>query len=80
VLFLPLYYVLLPITDSDYSFCVIFAIVLYPSDYRSDYSFGIFKIVVVVPLYMIPLNFGEHKIVIKYKILYFHFLYRSSKG
>ena len=31
VLFLPLYYVLLPLTDSDYSFCVIFAIVLCPS-------------------------------------------------
>ena len=31
VLFLPLYYVLLPFTDSDYSFCVIFAIVLCPS-------------------------------------------------
>ena len=31
VLFLPLYYVLLPFTHSDYSFCVIFAIVLCPS-------------------------------------------------
>ena len=31
VLFLPLYYVLLPFIDSDYSFCVIFAIVLCPS-------------------------------------------------
>ena len=31
VLFLPLYYVLLPFTYSDYSFCVIFAIVLCPS-------------------------------------------------
>ena len=31
VLFLPLYYVLLPFTNSDYSFCVIFAIVLCPS-------------------------------------------------
>jgi hypothetical protein len=31
VLFLPLYYLLLPFTDSDYSFCVIFAIVLSPS-------------------------------------------------
>ena len=36
VLFLPLYYVLLPFTDSDYSFCVIFAIVLCPS---SVYTF-----------------------------------------
>ena len=31
VLFLPLYYVLLPFTNYDYSFCVIFAIVLCPS-------------------------------------------------
>ena len=31
VLFLPLYYVLLPFTHSDYPFCVIFAIVLCPS-------------------------------------------------
>ena len=31
VLFLPLYYVLLPIKNYDYSFCVIFAIVLCPS-------------------------------------------------
>ena len=31
VLFLSLYYVLLPITNSDYSFCVMFAIVLCPS-------------------------------------------------
>ena len=31
VLFLPLYYVLLPFTHSDYSFCVMFAIVLCPS-------------------------------------------------
>ena len=31
MLFLPLYYVLLPFTHSDYSFCVIFAIVLCPS-------------------------------------------------
>ena len=31
VLFLPLYYVLLPFTHSDYYFCVIFAIVLCPS-------------------------------------------------
>ena len=36
VLFLPLYYVLLPFTHSDYSFCVIFAIVLCPS---SVYTF-----------------------------------------
>ena len=36
MLFLPLYYVLLPFTDSDYSFCVIFAIVLCPS---STYRF-----------------------------------------
>ena len=36
VLFLPLYYVLLPFTNSDYSFCVIFAIVLCPS---SVYTF-----------------------------------------
>ena len=31
VLFLPLQHLLLPVTDSDYSFCVIFAIVLCPS-------------------------------------------------
>ena len=31
MLCLPCYYVLLPFTDSDYSFCVIFAIVLCPS-------------------------------------------------
>ena len=31
MLFLPLYYVLLPFIDSDYSFCVMFAIVLSPS-------------------------------------------------
>ena len=36
VLFLPLYYVLLPFTDSDYSFCVIFAIAASPS---SGYRF-----------------------------------------
>ena len=36
VLFLPLYYVLLPFTNYDYSFCVIFAIVLCPS---SVYTF-----------------------------------------
>ena len=36
LLFLPLYYVLLPFTNYDYSFCVIFAIVLCPSSvYRS---------------------------------------------
>ena len=31
VLFLPLQHLLLPVTDSDYSFCVVFAIVLCPS-------------------------------------------------
>ena len=36
VLVLPLYYVLLPFTNDDYSFCVIFAIVLCPS---SVYTF-----------------------------------------
>ena len=36
MLFLPLYYVLLPFTNYDYSFCVIFAIVLCPS---SVYTF-----------------------------------------
>ena len=36
VLFLPLYYVLLPFTNYDYSLCVIFAIVLCPS---SVYTF-----------------------------------------
>ena len=35
VLFLPLQHLLLPVTDSDYSFCVVFAIVLCPS---SDYK------------------------------------------
>ena len=51
VLFLPLYYVLLPFTHSDYSFCVIFAIVLCPSSgfTDSDYSFCVIFAIVLCP-------------------------------
>ena len=50
VLFLPLYYVLLPFTHSDYSFWLIFAIAASPSsDTDSDYSFCVIFAIVLCP-------------------------------
>ena len=55
VLFLPLYYVLLPFTHSDYSFWLIFAIAASPSsDADSDYS-----LCVILPLYYVLLLFTD---------------------
>ena len=68
VLVLPLYYVLLPFTHSDYSFCVMFAIVLCPS---SAYRFRLLILCYFLPLYylLLPITDSDYSFCVIYAIV-----------
>ena len=68
VIFLPLYYVLLPFENYGYSFCVMFAIVLCPS---SAYRFRLLILCYFLPLYylLLPITDSDYSFCVIYAIV-----------